>query len=269
MNLFHLTGIAAVLLFAYGCEHTPQTPGSAKQNYPAIITDSTDRRARAEREWRRMLDAYSVPQTPPDLHPVIYTPRSLLGVSGGIKLLAVAPDPDQLRLANREAVKRFMERWHELLGVDPAVASLERADESSAENRFTYRQSNYAFPIRGNYGEMVAVVSADGRLLQLDDRFIPMVELPSKPQIERQNASQRVVGRTFTYSDLAGREQRVQINRADEVTAAQLVVLPIEKADAIEVHLAWEVVAGSSLTWTIYLDAMTGDELRIMQNFNT
>jgi hypothetical protein len=47
------------------------------------------------------------------------------------------------------------------------------------------------------------------------------------------------------------------------------VTLPIEKADAIEVHLAWEVVAGKSLTWTVYIDAMTGEELKVNQNFNT
>ena len=38
-------------------------------------------------------------------------------------------------------------------------------------------------------------------------------------------------------------------------------------SDAIEVHLAWELVAGKSLSWTVYLDAVTGEELRIVQNF--
>jgi hypothetical protein len=55
----------------------------------------------------------------------------------------------------------------------------------------------------------------------------------------------------------------------DDVTVRQLVVIPIEKGDAIEVHLAWEVLAGSSLSWTIYVDAINGEELRVVQNFNT
>ncbi|HEV8487760.1 MAG TPA: hypothetical protein VGV87_29730 [Blastocatellia bacterium] len=215
-----------------------------------------------------MLDIYKVPQTPPDLYPIIYTPRSLLGISGGIKLLTQA-DPGTEKLRLREAMKGFLDRWRELIGTDPAAVSLVNADESGALHRFTYRQSNYGFPIAGIYGEMSAVVSKDGRLMQLDDRFIPLVEMPAKALIDLAAAKQKVVGRTFTYSDIAGREQKLQISSADEITVKKLVVLPVEKGDTIEVRLAWEVVAGSSLAWTVYIDAMSGEELRVVQNFNT
>ena len=73
----------------------------------------------------------------------------------------------------------------------------------------------------------------------------------------------------FTYTDIAGREQRLEIGAADEVTVKRLVILPIQKGDAVEVHLAWEIVAGKSMTWTMYLDAMNGDELKVTQNFQT
>jgi hypothetical protein len=123
--------------------------------------------------------------------------------------------------------------------------------------------------VAGNYGEITAVISSDGRLLQLDDRFIPAIDLPQRPQIAREDAQKRVVGRTFIYTDIAGREQRTQIANAGDVTAKQLVVLPIQKGDNLEVHLAWEVTAGRSLSWTVYVDAITGDELRAVQNFQT
>jgi hypothetical protein len=268
MKLPHLTVLAAVI-FAGGCDHKPQTPGAVKQNYPSIISDSTDRRAKAEREWRRMLDAYKVPPTPPDLYPITYTPRSLLGVTGGFKLLAAPAAAGEEKLALREAVKGFLERWREFLAADPAAVSLVSADETGDVRRFTYRQSNYSYPIAGGYGEIVAVLSKDGRLMQLDDRFIPQVELPLRAQIERGAAAQRMVGRTFKYSDISGTEQTTQVTRLDDVTVRQLVVIPIEKGDAIEVHLAWEVLAGSSLSWTIYVDAINGEELRVVQNFNT
>jgi hypothetical protein len=268
MSLFHFTVFAAVV-FVAACTPQPQTPSTAKQNYPSVIRDAADRRAKAEREWRRMLDVYKVAQTPPDLYPTISTPRSLLGITGGIKLLTAPVDPGSEKLGLREAMKGFIDRWRELIGADPATVSLVNADESGALHRFTYRQSTYGFPIAGIYGEMSAVVSKDGRLMQLDDRFIPLVEVPAKPQIDMAAAKQKVVGRTFTYSDLAGREQKVQISRPDEITVKQLVVLPIEKGDTIEVRLAWEVVAGSSLAWTVYIDAMTGEDLRVVQNFNT
>ena len=88
-----------------GCDSSPQTPNTAQKNYPVIIKDSTDRRAKAEREWRRMLDAYSVQQTPPDFYPIFYTPRSLLGVTGGIQILPVKPEPGSEVIALREAMK--------------------------------------------------------------------------------------------------------------------------------------------------------------------
>jgi hypothetical protein len=268
MILTRLILLLAVAL-AIGCEQTPQIPGAAKQNYPVFIKDSPDRRARAEREWRRMLDAYGVTQTPPDLYPITYTPRSLLGVSGSIKIMAYTPEPGSENIALRTAVRGFVDRWRELIGADPASLSLTGADESGPARRLIYRQANYAFPIAPGFGEMIVIISGDGKLVQLDDRLIPVVELPLQPAIERGDAARRVVGRSFTYSDIAGRDQQERIDTVDAVSVKQLVTLPLEKADAIEVHLAWEIVAGKSLTWTVYIDAMTGEELKVTQNFNT
>ena len=266
MNLLTVTCLTGVL-FLTGCETAPQVPGTAKQNYPSVIKDSNDQRAKAEREWRRMLDAYAVPQTPPDLYPVTNTPRSLLGVSGGIKLLGYKPEPGSEVFAIREAARAFIDRWRELLGIDPASVSLIAVDESGDVRRLTFRQANYAYPVAGNFGEMVAVISKDGRLMQLDDKFIPVVELPLKPSTERDAVAGRVVGRTFAYTDIGGREQRTAITAPGDVNVKRLVILPIAKSDAIEVHLAWELVAGKSLSWTVYLDAMTNEELKIVQNF--
>jgi hypothetical protein len=259
--------LVATLLVA--CDSAPKVPNTTQKNYPVIIRDSADQRAKAEREWRRMLDAYGVAQTPPDLHPIVYTPRSLLGISGGIKLLAAPPEPGNETIALREAMKGFIGRWRELLNAEPSAVSLVSGTNAGTTQRLTYRQANYGFPVAGNYGEITAVLSGDGRLLQLDDRFIPTIELPQRPQVTREDAQKRVVGRTFTYTDLAGREQRAQIAGAGEVAVKQLVVLPIQKGDNIEVHLAWEVTAGRSLSWTVYVDAISGDELHAVQNFQT
>jgi hypothetical protein len=103
----------------------------------------------------------------------------------------------------------------------------------------------------------------------LDDRFVPVVELPQKPAIAREEAARRVVGRTFTYSDIAGRPQQVRIDNPAEIKVRRVVVAPVEKPDRIEVRLAWEVVAGTSLSWNVYIDAMTGEEITVVQNFQT
>lgn len=256
-------------LFTAGCSASPQVPDSGKQNYPAVVQDSGERRERADREWRRMLDAYAAPQTPADLYPVTYTPRSLGGVSGGLQILPSPPDPAMEELGAREGVKRFIDRWRELIGADLASVSLTGVSPIDGGQRLTYRQAGFSYPVAGNYGEMVAVVTSAGRLIQLDDRFIPLVELPARPSIEREAAAARVVGRSFTYTDIAGREQQSRISNAGEVTVRQLVVLPIEKNNAIQVHLAWEIIAGSSLSWTVFIDAINGEELKVVQNFQT
>ena len=267
---FHRLPFFLILIFVIACEPSPDIPGAGKSESLAVIKDTPERRDRAEREWRQLLDTYSIPQSPPDFYPVTYTPRSLTGTSGGIKIMPAAPEPGTESIALREAVKRFIERWRELIGADPATVSLTSATPVDGNGeRLTYRQSNYPFPIVGGYGEMTAIVSGDGRLLQLDDRFLPLVEVPLRPQIEKDVAARRVVGRTYTYSDIAGREQRVEISNLDQVMVKGVVVVPIEKGDTIEVHLAWEIVAGGSLSWTVYIDATTGEELQAIQNFKT
>src|SRR6201999_444747 len=190
-------------------------------------------------------------QTPPDLNPVIYTPRSLLGVTDGIKLMTAKPERGSENISLREAMKTFFDRWRDLLNADPSTVSLANSTAEGTTQRLTYRQANYGVPVVGNYGEIVAVVSNDGRLMQLDDRFIPTTDLPQHPQIAREDAQKRVVGRTFNYTDTAGREQHTQVANAADVTTKQLVILPIQKGDNIEVHLAWEITAGRSLSWTI------------------
>jgi hypothetical protein len=267
MILLNANSLAAIFLI--GCAGFTQAPSGARQSYPAVIRDSVDRRSKAEREWRRMLDAFGIAQTPPDLYPVTYTPRSLLGVSGAIQLLDYKPAPGDQTLALRQAVKVFIDRWRDLLGLDPSSVSLSGVDETGDTKRLTFRQISYPHPISGNFGEMVVVITASGTLMQLDDRFIPEVDLPLKPTVDRELAAKKVVGKSFAYTDVAGREQRTQINAVTEVNAKRLVVFPVEKSDSLEVHLAWEVVAGKSLSWTVYVDAINGEELRVIQNFNT
>jgi hypothetical protein len=191
-----------------------------------------------------------------------------VGVTNGIKIMDGKPEPGSEQLALRDAMRLFIDRWRDLIGADPTTISLVSSNQADAAGRLTYRQASYPFPVAGNFGEMVAVVTDDGRLLQLDDRFIPVVELPLQPSIAREDAAKRVAGRTFTYTDIAGRPQQVQV-AASEVSVKQLVVLPIEKGDAIEVHLAWEIIAGGSLSWTVYIDAIGGEQLRAVQNFQT
>jgi hypothetical protein len=83
------------------------------------------------------------------------------------------------------------------------------------------------------------------------------------PTLERDIAAKKVVGRTFSYTDIAGASNGHRFAELSEVTVKRLVILPIEKSDAVELRLAWEVTAGRSLSWTVYVDAVTGEDVRV------
>jgi hypothetical protein len=248
------------------CDLVPKVPGATQKGYPPIIEDTPDRREKAERDWRRLLDVYSLPPTPPDLYPVTYTPRSLLGVSGGIKFVTLRVSNETPNLSLREAAKGFIERWRDLIGVEPAGISLAAVSASGGSTQFTYKQSNYPFPLGGDYGEMTLTISSDGRLTQLDDRFIPVIELPVRPAVDKDTAIKKLIGRNFTLADRNGRQQQVSVSAASDISCAQVVVLAIQKGNRLEVRLAWQLGAAKAQGWSIYVDAVNGQELRLTEN---
>jgi len=267
MNPRRSIGLVALVAAMFGCDIAPKVPGVQEKGYPPIIADSADRREKAERDWRRLLDTYNLSPTPPDLYPITYTLKSLLGVPGGIKFVTLQAAVESPNLALREAAKGFIERWRDLIGVDPAGISLVGATATGNVTQFTYRQGNYPFPLGGDYGEMTLSISRDGRLTQIDDRFIPVVELPIRPAIDKEAAIKKLIGKSFTLSDKSGRQQQVSISSAADVTACQIVVLAIQKSNGLEVHLAWQFNASKAQQgWGIYIDAVNGQELRLADN---
>ena len=263
MNLILLSFIMTCAIQAFAAS-VVQKPA-----YPPVIADSNDQRARAEHEWRRMLDFYHVPQTPPDFYPSTHLPRSLLGVLDGIKILNAQPQSGAGDIALLEGVKGFIDRWRDLIGADLASISLVSAVKADGARRITYREAVYPFPIAGGYGVLTVLLTEDGRLIQLDDRFIPLVSIPTGPSIDRETAARKQIGRTFSYRDVSGATQQVRINDASDLAVKQLVVLPIEKGKGLESHLAWVIIGGKSQSWLVYVDAVNGEELRSIQNFET
>jgi len=266
MNPWRLIGLVALGAAMIGCDLAPQVAGNSEKGYPPFIADSPDRRDKAERDWRRLLDVYNLSPTPPDLYPVTYTPRSLLGVSGGIKLATLPVPSESPNLALREAAKAFIERWRDLIGVDPAGISLFAANASGDATQFIYKQGDYPFPLRDDYGEMSITISSDGRLTQLDDRFIPVVEIPARPAIDKGSAIKRVIGKLFTLTDRNGRQQEISVSGAGDISSAQLVILAVQKGNGLEVHLAWQLNPTRAQAWSIYVDAVNGQELKLAEN---
>lgn len=242
------------------------------ENYPVNILDSAEQREAMVAEWNDLFDDYAIAperRRTPDLRPFTYTPQSTLGV-GPIPLgrgAAGAPlDEERIRLLLRE----FIADRAQLLGVAANAISLEQVTGAgSIGKRYAFVQAGFAHPIAPPYGRLEFVVTEAGDIVQISDTAIPAAELPAEPRVSRDAARQLVVGRTFTYPDIAGRPQQATVADPNEVTVERLVVYPEETDAALRIRLAWEVTAGAGLSWTVFVDAITGDVVGERQNFQS
>ena len=261
------------------CSSSVRTPGDAggrgdgiPANYPPTVVESAEHLETMRAEWQRTLEEYGVPadrRKVPELAPVTHVPQSTLGV-GPIRLGRSGNqsplDEERIRLLLRD----FIADHAQLLGVSASALSLESVqDAGGLGKRYSYVQSDYPYPIVAPAGRLEFIVNQAGEIIQISDTAIPAVQLPAQPLVSREAAAQRVVGTTFTYGDIAGRPQQVTVSNPAEVETRRLVVYPEQTGEALRVHLAWEVVAGSGMTWTVFIDAITGDTIATRQNFQT
>jgi hypothetical protein len=251
------------------------TPQGRQLAYPPVIEDSPQRRQAAEDAWRKFIAEFRLPDTPPDLEPVLNTPRTMPStLAGQIMLHTRAGAFGEIEA--REALRRFIERARDVIIGDQVGGSLGMNDLSlvSFTNdgsfyRGTYRQMNYSAPIANGYGELHLAVGKNGMLLQWGSRLIPLFELPARAEITRQSIAEKLVGREFKYSNVAGMPMSYQVSDRSEISVKELVVYPKQEGSRISIHLAYPVEAGRGTTWTIYVDAINGQEIDVKQNFQT
>jgi hypothetical protein len=253
------------------------TPGGRLQNYPPVIEDTPQRQQAALDAWKKLIAELQLPEASLDLEPVLNTPRALpLGMAGRIALHTKAGAFGELEA--KEALRRFIERASGVLfpklANDSSQNSISLKDLSlvSFANdgnfyRAVYRQANYPFPISGGYGELILTAGKNGTLLQWNSRIIPALDLPTRAEIAPQSLVDKMVGREFGYTSIAGQPMRYTVANRSEVSVKDLVVYPKLEGNKITIHLAYPVEAGQGMTWTVYVDAITGQEIDVKQNF--
>jgi hypothetical protein len=249
------------------------TPQGKAQNYPPVIEDSTERRQAAEEAWKIFLAEFRLPDAQPDLEPVLNTPRTLpMELAGQIVLHTKAGAFGEMEA--KEALRRFLERARGLLvgGSRNSQLSLKDLSLVSFSNdgnfyRATYQQMNYQREIANGYGELRLTVGKNGMLLQMTSRIIPVFDLPAPTGINPNELVDKMIGREFKYANIAGQTLSYKVARASEVSVKDLVVYPKEEGRRITIHLAYSVEVGSGTTWTVYVDAINGQEIAVRQNF--
>jgi hypothetical protein len=242
-----------------------------------VIEDTPQRRQAALEAWKKLIAEFQLPEARPDLEPVLNTPRALPPeMAGRIALQTKAGifgEPEA-----KEALRRFIERASGVLfpnhtdGSPQSSVGLKDLSLASFTNdgnfyRAVYRQANYPFPVSGGYGELSLAAGKNGTLLQLNSRIIPALDLPTRAEIAPQSLVDKMVGREFSYTTIAGQTMRYKVANRSEVSVRDLVVYPKQEGKRITIHLAYPVEAGQGTTWTVYVDAITGQEIDVKQNF--
>jgi hypothetical protein len=253
------------------------TPEGRLQNYPPVIEDTPQRRQAAFEAWKKLLAEFQLPESRPELEPVLNTPRALpTEMAGRIAIQTKAGVFGELEA--KEALRRFIDRAsgaifpnHTNGSAQTSVGlkdlSLDSFTDDGSFYRAVYRQANYPFPVSGGYGELRLAVGKNGTLLQLNSRIIPALDLPARAEIAPQSLVDKMVGREFGYTNIAGQPMTYKVASRSEVSVKDLVVYPKQEGNKITIHLAYPVEAGQGMTWTVYVDAITGQEIDVKQNF--
>ncbi len=241
--------------------------------YPSVIADDGKRRQAAIEYWNAFLKERGLPETPADLEPVIGTVRALPAPLAA--RISITGNQSKLTpLEAREALRNFIDSHavlffgENLPGITPhKLLSLTSFSEDGNFYRATFMQRNYPFEIANGYGVMTVALSRQGALLQLSSRLIPSVTLPTAPQIESSRLIERLNGRVFTYSTIAGRSQTWKAESPG--TVGKPVVYPLQQPSGLEIRLAIPVEVGQGMTWTVFFDAVDGREIDVRQNFQS
>ncbi len=277
---------AALLLSVLSCAAPPASPrpqaaqqAPAKENYPPVLEASPARAQAAEDTWTQFLSDYKLTFAAPELEPILYTPRSLPASLANQINLQPSDQPPQPALDETQAkeyLRRFIEKYRAVLSGDQRSSALSLKDLSLITfanegnlYRAVYRQMNYPYPIGNGYGELRIVLSKAGMLLQFSSRLIPTLDFPARPKLEPATIISKLVGREFTYSNFAGQPLTYKVTQASEISPKDLMIYPKVEEQKIKLHLVYPVEVGRGMTWTVYIDAVTGEEVDTKQNFQT
>jgi hypothetical protein len=246
-----------------------QTPQGKGPGYPPAIEDTAARQQIAAEGWKQFLREFRLPETKPDLEALLQTPRALpMDLAGRVFLNTRGVAFDEMEA--KESLRRFIERARVLLGPDNLTLRDLSLISFVADGNFyraVYQQSSYAFPIANGYGELRLIVGKNGTLLQWGSRLIPKFDLPAAPALSRQAVAEKLVGRNFSYTSIAGQPMRYRVAGRSEISVKELVVYPKLDGNRMTIHLAYPVEAGKGTSWTVYVDAINGQELGVTQNF--
>jgi bacillolysin len=173
------------------------------------------------------------------------------GVGGDLFPQVPADRPPQVKVA------AFLAEHGGLLGIDDPVRQLKLTGVE--QDQYGHRHVSYQ-QMHGSVRVLGAVlkghVTPDGRLSAINGKFIPGIDVPTRPSIARREADAAAIAR------IGQQQPAIATDTALAVKSAALIVYRtnLTRGMAGTNHLAYEVevVGGSQVREFVYLDATTG-----------
>jgi hypothetical protein len=269
--------VAISFLLMWGCAApsrvTVDTPQGKELTYPPTFEAPPDRGEQVQEAWKNLLVELNLPFAKLDLDPVLNTPRSLPPELAG-RISLTKKNGAFGELEAKESLRSFIERARGILLGDPrdssqGVKDLSLVSFSNNGNsyRVVYQQASYSFPVTNGYGELALTVDKTARLIAWSSRLIPKLDLPASPSIDPEELVDKVINREFTYTTIAGKLQTYRTAKRGDIVIKEPVVYPKQESNRLTVYLAYPIDVGNGMTWTVYFDAINGEELGVKQNF--
>jgi hypothetical protein len=274
---FSLGAVVAAVLMSSACAalQPPRVTGpkGLDQLYPILLTEDSQRREANAAALNRLAQSTGISAAiQPELQPVTSTILSLpVRASGALYLPKVGAGAVMNEEETREALRRFIRQWQQLIGSDPLKLSLvERIDQPDGTKLANYEQRPFRYPIRGNYGKLQIHFTGDRRVLDFTSSCIPDAEriqsslsaLGLRPKAE--DTVQQLRDKGLTYADSSGNKASFTLATSTQINPHGLTiyVLPSKKApDTLEFHLAWEMEFTGAPVKIAYIDAVSGEVL--------
>lgn len=239
--------------------------------YPILLTEDIHRKEGVVAALTRLEQSSGISEaTEPMLQPVTGTILKLpANASSALYLPKVGSSAVMNEEETREALRRFITTWQELIGSDPAKLSLvDVTDQPDGSKLANYQQRPFRYPIRGNFGKLQIRFTNDRRLLDLTSTCIPDAEriqsalsaLGLRPKAE--DAVKQLRAKGLTYSDASGNKTSFTFTATSEINPRTLTiyVLPARNSsEALEFHLAWEMELTNAPVKLVYIDAVSGE----------
>jgi Zn-dependent metalloprotease len=99
----------------------------------------------------------------------------------------------------------------------------------------------------------------NGEVIRCRGNWFPEIFIPRKFNISQEKAKNDLIGKEVSHYTFAGVEYFVTISKTDiENSNVDLIIIPEEDEEKIELHLCWQINIPGPVYYNIYVDVMTG-----------